>query len=137
MRRVVIIEERLNEVQQQLHDAEAAGQRLRSMQLHSATWRSLSSWMFFLQDDYDGYKEVKNALRGSGVMLTSAEHEYTRYGFKQLIQSRCLVRTVTSTIGIHSHLPLRRISCSLIFLGLEVLQRPGALLPWPLHMMCL
>jgi len=49
-------------------------------------------WMeeFLPPDDYDGYKEVKDALRGSGIMLTSAEHEYTRYGFKQLIQARCL-----------------------------------------------
>jgi len=49
-------------------------------------------WMeeFLPPDDYEGYKEVKAALRSSGVMLTSAEHEYTRYGFRQLIESRCL-----------------------------------------------
>lgn len=31
------------------------------------------------QDDYDGYEQVKKALADSGIMLTTAEHEYTRY----------------------------------------------------------
>ena len=41
-------------------------------------------WMeeFLPPDDYDGYKQVKDALKGTGIMLTTAEHEYTRYGFK-------------------------------------------------------
>eukprot|EP00658_Telonema_sp_P-2_P074073 TRINITY_DN6323_c0_g1_i9.p1 TRINITY_DN6323_c0_g1~~TRINITY_DN6323_c0_g1_i9.p1 ORF type:complete len:289 (+),score=103.40 TRINITY_DN6323_c0_g1_i9:74-940(+) len=49
-------------------------------------------WMeeFLPPDNYEGYKEVKDALRSTGIMLTSAEHEYTRYGFRQLIESRCL-----------------------------------------------
>ena len=29
---------------------------------------------FLPPDDYDGYKEVKEALKGTGVMLSSAEH---------------------------------------------------------------
>eukprot|EP00937_MAST-01D_sp_MAST-1D-sp2_P006119 g6119.t1 len=47
-------------------------------------------WMeeFLPPDDYDGYKEVKDALRGSGIMLTTAEHEYTRYGYRQLIKDK-------------------------------------------------
>ena len=36
-------------------------------------------------DDYDGYALVKDALKSTGVMLSTAEHEYTRYGFRQLI----------------------------------------------------
>ena len=43
---------------------------------------------FLPPDDYSGYKEVKEALRGSGIMLTTAEHEYTRYGFRRLIEDR-------------------------------------------------
>jgi L-rhamnonate dehydratase len=48
-------------------------------------------WMeeFLPPDDYDGYKLVKDALADSGLMLSTAEHEYTRYGFRQLIASRC------------------------------------------------
>ena len=47
-------------------------------------------WMeeFLPPDDYEGYKEVKRALAGSGVLLSTAEHEYTRYGFRKLIEDR-------------------------------------------------
>jgi L-rhamnonate dehydratase len=49
-------------------------------------------WMeeFLPPDDYDGYRIVKDALKDSGVMLTTAEHEYTRYGFRTLIADRCV-----------------------------------------------
>eukprot|EP00940_MAST-03C_sp_MAST-3C-sp2_P001903 g1903.t1 len=49
-------------------------------------------WMeeFLPPDNYSGYEDVKNALRGTGIMLTTAEHEYTRYGFRQLIEKRCV-----------------------------------------------
>lgn len=49
-------------------------------------------WMeeFLPPDNYSGYVDVKNALRSTGIMLTTAEHEYTRYGFRQLIESRCV-----------------------------------------------
>ena len=49
-------------------------------------------WMeeFLPPDDYDGYKEVKDALRGTGIMLTTAEHEYTRYGYRQLIKDKAV-----------------------------------------------
>jgi len=46
-------------------------------------------WMeeFLPPDDYEGYEEVKKALQGI-TMLTTAEHEYTRYGFRELIKRR-------------------------------------------------
>lgn len=49
-------------------------------------------WMeeFLPPDDYQGYKDVKNALKDSGIMLTCAEHEYTIHGFKLLIESGCV-----------------------------------------------
>ena len=47
-------------------------------------------WMeeFLPPDDYEGYKEVKTALRDTGIMLTTAEHEYTRYGYRTLIKDK-------------------------------------------------
>lgn len=33
---------------------------------------------------------MRESLRGCGVLLTTGEHEYTRYGFKQLLSSRCV-----------------------------------------------
>lgn len=35
-----------------------------------------------------GYSEVHRALAGS-VLLTTGEHEYTRYGYLQLLQQHC------------------------------------------------
>mmetsp|Transcript_34416 Transcript_34416/g.110535 ORF Transcript_34416/g.110535 Transcript_34416/m.110535 type:complete len:236 (-) Transcript_34416:54-761(-) len=39
-------------------------------------------------DDYDGYKELRQALLGSSVLVTTGEHEYSRYGFRRLIADR-------------------------------------------------
>lgn len=49
-------------------------------------------WMeeFLHPDDYDGYEQVKKALADSGIMLTTAEHEYTRYGFRELIKRKAV-----------------------------------------------
>jgi len=40
-------------------------------------------------DDYEGYAYVKEALKDTGIMFTTGEHEYTRYGFRQLIEKKC------------------------------------------------
>ena len=34
-------------------------------------------------DDYDGYAALKSALTGT-CLVTTGEHEYTRYGFREL-----------------------------------------------------
>jgi L-rhamnonate dehydratase len=39
-------------------------------------------------DDYDGYAEIKSALTGV-CLVTTGEHEYTRYGFRELIARKC------------------------------------------------
>ena len=39
-------------------------------------------------DDYDGYATLKAALGGI-CQVTTGEHEYTRYGFRELIGRRC------------------------------------------------
>lgn len=39
-------------------------------------------------DDYDGYAELKRALTGT-CLVTTGEHEYTRYGFRELIARKC------------------------------------------------
>lgn len=48
------------------------------------------TWMeeFLPPDEYDGYTEVKEAVGNIGLMLTTGEHEYTRFGFKQLIDKK-------------------------------------------------
>ena len=39
-------------------------------------------------DDVSGYADVRAALRGTGVLVTAGEHEYSRYGFRELM--RCV-----------------------------------------------
>jgi L-rhamnonate dehydratase len=39
-------------------------------------------------DDYDGYAALKSALTGV-CLVTTGEHEYTRYGFRELIARKC------------------------------------------------
>ena len=41
---------------------------------------------FLPPDDYEGYRDVKRAL--PGTLLSTAEHEYTRYGFRRLLSDR-------------------------------------------------
>mmetsp|Transcript_10379 Transcript_10379/g.20792 ORF Transcript_10379/g.20792 Transcript_10379/m.20792 type:complete len:444 (+) Transcript_10379:117-1448(+) len=39
-------------------------------------------------DDYDGYSELKKAVKTT--LITTGEHEYTRYGFKTLLEKKCV-----------------------------------------------
>lgn len=42
---------------------------------------------FLPPDDYDGYSQVKQKV--SSCLLTTGEHEYTRYGFRKLLEGKC------------------------------------------------
>jgi len=42
---------------------------------------------FLPPDDYEGYAEVKR--RVSSTLLTTGEHEYTRYGYRILLEKKC------------------------------------------------
>ena len=48
------------------------------------------TWMeeFLPPDEYDGYEQVRQAAGNLGLMLTTGEHEYSRFGFKQLIDKK-------------------------------------------------
>lgn len=45
-------------------------------------------------DNYQGYQQiyqyVKSNANLSGIMLTCGEHEYTRYGFRRLLETNCV-----------------------------------------------
>lgn len=49
-------------------------------------------WMeeFLQPDDYAGHSAVKDALKSTPIMLATAEHEYSKYGYKQLIDARAV-----------------------------------------------
>jgi L-rhamnonate dehydratase len=39
-------------------------------------------------DNYSGYVELRQGLRGT-TLVTTGEHEYTRYGYRQLLEGGC------------------------------------------------
>ena len=41
-------------------------------------------------DDYEGLRQVKAAVGGTDCLLATAEHEYSRWGYKQLIDDGCV-----------------------------------------------
>ena len=43
-----------------------------------------------LPEHYDGYKRLKDILNPMGILVTGGEHEFTRYGFREMIQKRCV-----------------------------------------------
>jgi len=39
-----------------------------------------------IPDDYDGWKEVRQ--RAPEMIFTTGEHEYSRYGFRKLLENK-------------------------------------------------
>ena len=44
---------------------------------------------FLPPDDYDGHAQVRAAVGGT-TLLTTGEHEYTRWGYRQLLERKCV-----------------------------------------------
>ncbi len=43
-----------------------------------------------IPDDYEGWKEIKARTAGLNMLFTTGEHEYTRYGYRALLEGRCV-----------------------------------------------
>jgi L-rhamnonate dehydratase len=57
---------------------------IKAIEKYNITWFE----EFLPPDDYEGYAEVKRVV-GDKMLLTTGEHEYTRYGFRLLIEKKC------------------------------------------------
>lgn len=51
-----------------------------------------------LPEHYDGYKRLKDILNPMGILITGGEHEFTRYGFRVLIEKEA-VNIIQPDIG--------------------------------------
>lgn len=43
-----------------------------------------------LPEHYDGYKRLKDILNPMGILVTGGEHEFTRYGFRDIIEKQAV-----------------------------------------------
>lgn len=43
-----------------------------------------------MPDNYKGYAELRQKIGPLGIMITCGEHEYTRYGMRQLLEQDCV-----------------------------------------------
>jgi L-rhamnonate dehydratase len=82
-------------------------------------------------DDYDGYAELTR--RTEGMAVATGEHEYTRWGFQELLSRKCchIVQPDLSWCGGISE--IRRIAALAGAYHVPVIPHAGGLQPWGIH----
>jgi L-rhamnonate dehydratase len=83
-------------------------------------------------DDYDGYAEI---TAKSEVPIATGEHEYTRWGFKELIARRCCHILQPDLMWVGGISEARKIAAMASAWGLDVIPHGGGLHPWGVHFM--
>jgi L-rhamnonate dehydratase len=83
-------------------------------------------------DDYDGYAEI---TAKSQVPIATGEHEYTRWGFKELISRRCCHILQPDLMWVGGISEARKITAMASAWGLDVIPHGGGLHPWGVHFM--
>jgi L-rhamnonate dehydratase len=84
-------------------------------------------------DDYDGHAELRRRI--SGTQIATGEHEYTRWGFKELLTRGCadiLQPDVAWSGGISE---VRRIAAMASAYDIPIIPHNGLLQPWATHLM--
>ena len=61
---------------------------------------------------YSGYRRLKDILNPMGIMITGGEHEFTHYGFNEIIEKNC-VNILQPDIGRAGGLTAFRKICAL------------------------
>ncbi len=83
-------------------------------------------------DDYEGYAEISAR---SEVPIATGEHEYTRWGFKELISRRCCHILQPDLMWVGGISEARKITAMASAWGLDVIPHGGGLHPWGVHFM--
>ena len=83
-------------------------------------------------DDYEGYAEI---TARSEVPIATGEHEYTRWGFKELISRRCCHILQPDLMWVGGISEARKITAMASAWGLDVIPHGGGLHPWGVHFM--
>ncbi len=83
-------------------------------------------------DDYDGYAEI---TAKSNIPIATGEHEYTRWGYQQLISKRCCHILQPDLAWVGGISEAKKIAGMASAWGLDVIPHAGGLHPWSLHFM--
>lgn len=84
-------------------------------------------------DDYDGYAELRRRI--GGTRIATGEHEYNRWGFKELLTRGCadvLQPDVAWCGGISE---IRRVMAMAAAWDIPVIPHNGVMQPWAMHLM--
>jgi L-rhamnonate dehydratase len=82
-------------------------------------------------DDYEGYAEL--TARIDSTTIATGEHEYTRWGFRELIGRRCCHILQPDLAWVGGISEARKIAALASAWGLDVIPHAGGLQPWSLH----
>jgi len=82
-------------------------------------------------DDYEGYSEL--TARIDSTAIATGEHEYTRWGFRELIARRCCHILQPDLAWVGGITEARKVAALASAWGLDVIPHAGGLQPWTLH----
>ncbi|MGH2533132.1 MAG: enolase C-terminal domain-like protein [Thermomicrobiales bacterium] len=82
-------------------------------------------------DDYDGYAHLTRTIQTTTV--ATGEHEYTRYGFKELIGRGCCHILQPDLAWVGGITEARKVAAMASAWGLDVIPHAGGLQPWAIH----
>ncbi|MGB3329374.1 MAG: enolase C-terminal domain-like protein [Thermomicrobiales bacterium] len=83
-------------------------------------------------DDFEGYAEL---TAKSQIPVATGEHEYTRWGFKELIARRCCHVLQPDLAWVGGITEAKKIAAMASAWGIDVIPHAGGLHPWSLHFM--
>ena len=84
-------------------------------------------------DDYAGYTELTRRVEGMAV--ATGEHEYTRWGFRELLERRCCHIVQPDLAWCGGITEARRIAALASSWSVPVIPHAGGLQPWAIHWM--
>lgn len=92
-------------------------------------------WMeeCLLPDDYNGYAELTR--RVEGTVIATGEHEYTRWGFHELLSRHCCHIIQPDLEWAGGITEMRRIAVLASAWNVPVIPHAGGLQPWAIHWM--
>ena len=84
-------------------------------------------------DDYDGYAELRRRIRGT--QIATGEHEYTRYGFRELLVRGCADVLQPDVAWCGGITEIRRVVAMASAYDIPVVPHNGVMQPWATHLM--